>query len=154
LQQEKRNMKSEGYHGNAQFDPAGVLDPNCGEMGHGPDDDANRSSTCRIDDTAMVGEEEAGQIFLMKKRSGAMQLQNTMSQNMTRDGRRRKRNLFFKDVAAVPGHEILDQIGIADDEPGEDGGLGDGFEVPDGDDLFKMEDAAQGSRSVRTMAGA
>ena len=50
-----------------------------------------------------------------------------------------KERLFFKDIPAVPSDEIFDEVGVADDESGKNGGFGDRFKIPEGDDILEAE---------------
>ena len=152
-EEKKEQEQAERSHGNAKFHPAGgVKTPLVWDevLGHGPDDDHKTFGPHADINENRDGEEKprVGSNFLEEEEERGHRVADhhePKHERIMADGPEDE-SLSFKDIPAVPGHEIFDDVGIADDESGKDGGFSDGLKVFEGDDLFEAKNTPQGDQ--------
>jgi hypothetical protein len=148
--EKEKQEEAKRSRNNPELHPAGgVKTPVVGEevLGHGSDDDHETLGPHADIDQNGDGEKppqvRPDSLEKKEKRSHCIADDHDPEHEPVMADGPEEESLLFEDVAAVPGHEVFDDVGIADDNSGEDGSLGNGLKISQGDDLFEMKEAPQ-----------
>ncbi len=152
-EEEEKQEQAERSHGDTKLHPAGMVKTPIvwnEVLGHGTDDDHKAlgiHADINEDRDGEEGPKASSNLLEEKEKRGycIAEYHDPEHKRPMADGPEEE-SLSFKDIPAVPGHEIFDDVGITDDKPGEDGGLGDGLKVFEGDDLFEAKNTPQGDQ--------